>query len=155
MHKTIAAVTDDLEKFHFNKAVARIRELSNQIDGLPNDDSDAAAWAYRFGIETVVVLLAPMTPHICEEMWSALGHSTMVVDTPWPSADDKMLEDDTVTIGVQVNGKLRGTIDVAVDADKETTEALALALENVQSAIADKTIKKVIVVPKRIVNIVA
>lgn len=153
VHKTIAAVTDDLEKFHFNKAVARIRELSNALDALKESDK-GAAWALLFGSETVTLLIGPMMPHLAEEMWHTLGHDTPVAESAWPVADPSMLVDDQVTVGVQVNGKLRGTIMVAKDAANDLVQEQALALETVQSFIAGKDIRKVIVVPNRIVNVV-
>ena len=152
-HKTIAAVTDDLEKFHFNKAVARIRELSNAVETLRADQS-GADWVLRFASETITSLIGPLMPHLAEEMWSALGHTTFLANTAWPVADSLMLVEDTVTVAVQVNGKLRGTLEVAKDASKESMEHSALMLENVRSFIGDKEVRKVIVVPNKIVNVV-
>lgn len=153
VHKTVAAVTADLEKFHFNKAVARVRELSNAVETLIESDP-GAAWALRFTSETLAVLAGPLMPHLAEEMWAALGHDTLIADTPWPEADESMLVEDTITVAVQVNGKLRGTLEIAKDADKETVEQSALMLDNVQSFIAGKEVRKVIVVPNKIVNVV-
>ena len=153
VHKTIATVTDDLERFHFNKAVARIRELSNAVEGM-NGNDDGAAWVLRFASETIAILIGPLMPHLAEEIWQTLGHDVLVVDAPWPAADPAMLVEDTITVAVQVNGKLRGTIEIAKDADKETVEQTALMLDNVKSFIADKEVRKVIVVPNKIVNVV-
>lgn len=153
-HRSIAAVTDDLEKLHFNRAIARIRELSNAVLGLSGDDA-GSVWARRFGMEAVVRLLNPMAPHITEELWQILGHQTALVATAWPEAEAAMLVDDSVTLAVQVNGKVRAKIDVARDAESSQVEAIALAEENVQRALGDKQPRKVIVVPNRIVNIVA
>jgi leucyl-tRNA synthetase len=153
VHKTVSAVTDDLEKFHFNKAVARIRELSNAVEDM-NGSDDGAPWVLRFASETLSILVGPLMPHLAEEMWQALGHQTLVADTPWPIADAGMLVEDTITIAVQVNGKLRGTLEIAKDADKETVEQSALMLDNVQSFIAGKEVRKIIVVPDKIVNVV-
>ena len=153
VHKTIQAVSDDLERFHFNKAVARIRELSNALEGL-DKNAPGASWVMRFGIETVSLLIGPMMPHLAEEMWRTLGYETLVAETAWPVADTSMLSDETVTIGVQINGKLRGTIDIAKDADQDAVKEAALTLDNVQSFIGDKEVRKVIVVPNRIVNVV-
>jgi len=152
-HATIAAVTEDLNKLRFNTAVAKLRELTNQLGNMKGDAKGSAA-AYKFALESLLQLLAPMTPHIAEEIWQAIGHGTPLVETNWPVADPKWLVDDTVTLAVQVNGKLRGTIDVAVDAPKDEIEALALALPSVQNQLGDRTPKKIIVVPKKIVNIV-
>jgi len=153
VHKTIHGVTDDLEKFRFNRAVARIREMSNLIGELQGDGADLA-WARRRGLETLVQLIGPMMPHLAEELWQRLGHDTLLADTAWPAADLALLVEDTITIGVQVNGKLRGTVDLPRDADRETAESLALALDGVQRAMAGKTARKVIVVPNKIVNVV-
>lgn len=152
-HKTIAAVTKDIEAFHFNKAVARVRELSNGIEGTDLDDK-GTAWAFAFSAKTVVLLIAPMMPHLAEELWSKMGGKGLVADAPWPKADPDLLVEDSVTIAVQVNGKVRGTIDVAKDAAEDSVREQALAVENVTSFIGDKEIRKVIVVPNRIVNIV-
>ena len=152
-HRTIDAVTGDLGRFHFNKAVARIRELTNALEDFKDDTPDAAA-VRRFGWETAVHLLAPMMPHLSEELWRGLGHETLVVDQPWPEADASMLSLETVEVGVQVNGKMRGTVALAPDADEATATALALELETVKAAMDGKDARKVIYVPNRIVNVV-
>jgi leucyl-tRNA synthetase len=152
-HKTIFAVTKDIEGFHFNKAVARVRELSNAIEGTEKSD-DGSTWAFKFGAKTVVQLIAPMMPHLAEELWSKMGGEGLVANTPWPIADPALLVEDTITIAVQVNGKVRGTIDVAKDAAEDSVREQALSLDNVASFIGDKDVRKVIVVPNRIVNIV-
>jgi len=153
VHKTIAAVGEDFEAFRFNRAVARIRELINFISGLEGD-SEAAGWVRRQGFEAATLLIAPVMPHFAEELWKALGHEQLVALTPWPEADPAYLSDDTVTIAVQVNGKLRGTVDLPVDVDKEVAEAEALALENVQRATSGALPRKVIVVPNKVINVV-
>jgi len=154
IHKTIAAVTDDLEKFHFNRAIARVRELTNVLGELAGGNGEHGE-TRRDGLETVVRLIAPMMPHLAEELWRALGHETLVVDMPWPEADEALLVDEKVTMAVQVNGKLRGTIELPRDAAREEVEAAALALPKVAAATAGKEVRKVIVVPNRIVNVVA
>ena len=153
IHKTVAGLSEDLERFHFNKAVARIRELSNTLETLEAEQA-GADWVLRFGLETLICMIGPMTPHIAEEAWNYLGHQTLLADTPWPKADERLLVDETVTVGVQVNGKLRGTIELAVDCPKDQAEKLALALPNIASALDGNPPKKVIVVPNRIVNVV-
>ncbi|MGH6660117.1 MAG: leucine--tRNA ligase [Rhodospirillales bacterium] len=152
-HKTIAGVSDDLDRFHFNKAIARIRELTNQLDGLDPKDP-GAGWALRFGLETAVRLFGPMMPHLTGELWHSLGHETFLADEPWPVVDAAQLVEENVTIAVQVNGKLRGTLDLPKDSDRETAETAALALGNVVAAIGGKPVRKVIVVPNRIINVV-
>jgi len=153
IHKTVHAVSSDLDKFHFNKAVARIRELTNEIDGLDKGEA-GADWVLREGLETIVRLIGPMMPHLGEELWQQLGHQTLLADMAWPEAEERLLVDDTVTIAVQVNGKLRGTLELAKDCDQDEAQKAALELETVMSAIAGKALRKVIVIPNRIVNIV-
>jgi leucyl-tRNA synthetase len=152
-HKTIHHVTDDLERFHFNRAVARIRELSNALEDFDAAGADAA-WARRFGYETLVTLIGPMMPHLAESLWQALGGDGLLVDRPWPVADGRLVIDDTVTVAVQINGKLRGTIDLPRDADKASAEAAALVQPDVMKYMEGRAPKKVIVVPNRIVNVV-
>ena len=153
IHRTIVAVSDDLDKFHFNRAVARIRELTNELEDL-SPEEEGADWVMRQGLETAVCLIGPMMPHLAEELWHSLGHQTLLADTPWPEAEADQLVEKNVTVAVQVNGKLRGTLDLPKDSDDQTAETGALALENVSAAIAGKPIRKVIIVPNRIINVV-
>ncbi|UYN94893.1 MAG: leucine--tRNA ligase [Enhydrobacter sp.] len=152
-HKTIAGVSMDIEAFHFNKAVARLYELANTIGGFEAADAPAK-WASREALEIFVRLIGPMTPHLAEELWQALGHKTLLADAPWPVAEPALLIDDTVTIAVQANGKLRATIQLAKDAPKDMAERTALALPEIVRALDGKAPKRVIVVPNRIVNVV-
>ena len=151
VHKTIATVTEDLEQFRFNRGVARIRELSNHLE-------DVAATAepaeLREALEALVGLLAPMMPHLAEELWRALGHDTLLVDRAWPAADAALTRDDVVTVAVQVNGKLRATLDLPRDLSQDEAAAAALACPAVQRALDGKPVRKVIVVPNRIINVV-
>ncbi len=153
-HKTIAAVTDDLDKFRFNRAVARIRELTNALDELPADERGAAE-VFREGLETLARLLGPMMPHFAEEMWLTLGGAGLLADQRWPEADPELTRDEQVTIAVQVNGKLRATIDIARDTERAGVESAALGLPQVLRWLEGRPPRKVIVVPNRIVNIVA
>ena len=153
IHRTIVAVSDDLDKFHFNRAVARIRELTNELEDL-SPEEEGADWVMRQGLEIAVCLIGPMMPHLAEELWHSLGHQTLLADTPWPEAEADQLVEKNVTVAVQVNGKLRGTLDLPKDSDDQTAETGALALENVSAAIAGKPIRKVIIVPNRIINVV-
>ena len=152
-HMTIAGFDEDIERFRFNRCVAALYTLTNTITDLKGD-SPSEQWARRFGLETLAQLLAPIAPHTAEEMWQNLGHDTMLATLPWPRADQEWLVQDTITLPVQVNGKLRGNIDVSTDAPKEDVEKMALALPAVQKILEDSTLKKVIVVPNRIVNVV-
>jgi len=146
-------VSADIEAFHFNKAVARLYELANAIGGIEAGDP-ATKWALREALEIFVRLIGPMTPHLAEELWQALGHKTLLADAQWPAAEDALLVDDTVTVAVQLNGKLRGTLQLDKDAPKETAEKAALGLAEIVRALDGKTPKRVIVVPNRIVNVV-
>lgn len=152
-NKTIDDVSGDFEAFRFNRAVARVRELTNALAALPGDAPDRA-WCRRFGFEVAVAMIGPVMPHLAEELWSQLGHERLLADTPWPVADSAYLTVETVTIAVQVNGKLRGTIEVAPDIEKADAEAMALALENVQNATGGAAPRKVIVVPNKVINVV-
>jgi leucyl-tRNA synthetase len=152
-HKTIAAVTDDIEKFGFNRAVARIRELSNAITAF-DATAEGGAWALREALETLVQLLGPMMPHLAEELWAELGHDRMLAEQPWPEADAALTVDESVTVAVQVNGKLRATLRLAVDTDRAEAESQALADPAVIAAVGGKPVRKVVVVPNRVVNVV-
>ncbi|RMD47965.1 MAG: leucine--tRNA ligase, partial [Alphaproteobacteria bacterium] len=149
-HRTIAGVTADIEGFAFNKAVARLYEFTNTIAR-----SRAGAEARRRAMRTLAQLMMPMTPHIAEEVWELLGGEGLVSRAPWPEADPAMLEEETIVLPVQVNGKRRAEIRVPRDLPREEIEARALAEEAVQRILAGKTPRKVIVVPGRIVNVVA
>ena len=149
-HKAIAAVTEHLEHLRFNSAVAQLYTLANAIGAADK----AGPSARREALEVIVLLCAPMMPHLAESCWQALGHTNLVAETAWPKYDPALTASDNVTIAIQVNGKRRGEITMAKDADSKTVEAEALAQEGVARALEGKTPKKVIVVPNRIVNIV-
>ena len=152
-HKAIAAVTDDVERFRFNRAVARLYELSNAVADF-EAESSAERWALREAFEVLVRLIGPMTPHLAEELWQRLGHQTLLVDEPWPTADAALLVDETVTLAVQVNGKLRATITLPRDAEDDAAQDQALAEPAVQRAMGDRAARKVIIVKNRVVNVV-
>ena len=155
-HRTIAAVTDDLSNLRFNRAIARLYELSNAIGaGLQKSDRTAGEIAaLREAAEALVLLFAPMMPHLAEECWKVLGHATPVIDTPWPKADAVLTIVDEVTMAIQINGKRRDEITVPKGATKELLEPKVLALDAVIRALDGKPVTKFIVVPDRIVNIV-
>jgi leucyl-tRNA synthetase len=153
-HQTIAKIGDDIGRRNsFNTAVAASMELLNAVNRF-DDDSDQGRAVVREALEAVVLMLSPMTPHICHALWNALGHETAVVDEPWPAFDESALERDTIELVVQVNGKLRGRVSVPADAGRDDIEAIAIADDNVQRFVDGKDIRKVIVVPGRLVNIV-
>ena len=156
VHKTIAQVGDDLDRFAFNKAVARVRELTNALGelGSPAPDSDSG-WVLREGLEVTARLIGPMLPHLAEEMWSLLGRDGLIATTAWPEADPALLVEDSVTVAVQVNGKLRATITLPKNAEPALAERTALEQPGVVAALAGKPPRKVVVVPNRIVNVVA
>ena len=157
IHRTIAAVTDDLDKFRFNRAVARIRELTNAIEELSPASFAAApaAAVLREALETLARLLGPMMPHLAEEMWETLDGTGLLAEQPWPVADPELTREKQVTIAVQVNGKLRGTLEFPRDSDSGLVENAALQLPQVARWLDGRPPRKVIVVPNRIVSIVA
>ena len=128
-------------------------ELLNAI-GKFDDRSDAGRAVVQEALSAIVAMLSPIVPHICHALWEQLGHTEALIYTAWPVVDEAALEQDSLELVVQVNGKLRGRIEVAVDAARDTIEASALADENVQRFIGDKEVRKVIVVPGRLVNVV-
>ncbi len=149
VHRAIAAVTADIDRLQFNKAVARIYELVGILE------RSAPGPSRRAGVIACVLLVAPMVPHLAEEAWALLGQAGLVCDAAWPVADPALLVDDEVTIAVQVNGKLKGDFTAAKGSDKAALEAAALALPAVVRTLDGATPRKIIVVPDRLVNIVA
>ncbi|GJL95349.1 MAG: leucine--tRNA ligase [Hyphococcus sp.] len=150
-HGAIDGVTGDIDHFRFNKAIARIYEFLNALKKAPK----ASNWARAEALSALTRLIAPFTPHLAEECWETLGGDGLACEAPWPKADPAFLAKDELVIGVQVNGKRRAEITVGANDDKETVENAALSDEGVQRHIDGKTIRKVVVVPGRIVNIVA
>jgi len=142
-------VTEEIERLHFNKAVARLYELTTAIE------KSAPSAARREAVATLVQLVAPMTPHLAEEAWVHLGQPGLVADAAWPVADAALLVEDSVTVAVQVNGKLRDTVELPKGLAREAVEAQVLSLDKIQRALDGKAPKKVIVVPDRLVNLVA
>jgi leucyl-tRNA synthetase len=149
LHQTIAAVGANIEALAFNKAVANIYELANAIEKAPPSRSRTAA------TETLLLLVSPMVPHVAEEAWSVSGKPELIADAVWPEADPALLIEDEVTIAVQVNGKLRDTLTVPKGAPRETLQEMALSSEKVVKILEGKSPRKVIVVPDRLVNLVA
>jgi leucyl-tRNA synthetase len=155
LHETIQKVGDDYGRRHsFNTAIAAQMELLNHV-GKFDDMSEQGRAVRHEALQVMVLLLNPVTPHVCHALWQALGHpETLLEDLPFPRADRAALERDSVTLAVQVNGKLRGTIEMAPDAPRESIEAAAQAEPGVARFIAGQVVRKVIVVPGKIVNIV-
>ncbi|MBB05397.1 MAG: leucine--tRNA ligase [Pseudooceanicola sp.] len=149
MHKAIKDVTLGVDSFGFNASIAKLYGFTNTIA-----KSRAGAQAKRTALKSLAQLMAPMTPHLAEEIWATLGGEGLIAEAPWPVADDAMLVEDTITMPIQVNGKRRGEITVPKDMDKAEVEKLALAHENVARTLEGAQPKKVIVVPGRIVNVV-
>ena len=153
-HQTIGKVSDDVgRRYTFNTAVAASMELLNATNKLA-DDSDQGRAVVGESLNAVVLMLSPIVPHICHELWAVMGHDTVPVNEQWPDVDESALTQDSVELVVQVNGKLRGRISVAADASKDDVERAAMEDGNVQRFVEGQAIRKVIVVPGRLVNIV-
>ncbi|MDW5376773.1 leucine--tRNA ligase [Halomonas sp. HP20-15] len=158
-HETIKKASDDIgRRTTFNTAIAAVMELTNALGRFHSESGYASPQSLavaREAVEACVLLLAPITPHACHALWQALGHREPAIDARWPELDERALVKDSLELAVQVNGKLRARIEIAPDTAKDAVEAAALANENVQRHIEGKTLRKVIVVPGKLVNIVA
>ncbi len=158
-HRALARVSEDVEKLRFNVAIAHIYEFANSFQAsLAEVETEPTAdyrWAAREAIDILVRLFHPMMPHLAEECWHALGHKTLVACEPWPELETNLLVEDSITLPIQINGKKRGDVTVARNAPNSEVETAVLALDWVKRALAGKPPKKVIVVPQRIVNVVA
>ncbi|HEV7903761.1 MAG TPA: class I tRNA ligase family protein, partial [Pyrinomonadaceae bacterium] len=158
-HQTIARITQDFSELHFNTSIAALMELLNALgdfDAAPESASAADKFAVREALEALVLMLAPFTPHVAEELWEALGHAggLLASDALWPVADAELARKEALEIPVQINGKLRGRIHATPDTSEDELRAAALADEKVRAFIEGRQIVKVIVVPQRLVNIV-
>jgi leucyl-tRNA synthetase len=154
-HQTLAKVADDVGRRHtFNTAIAAVMELLNALGKFPQQSPQDRS-VQQEGLQIAVLSLSPIIPHVTHALWKALGGEAALIDEPWPEPDAEALRSSTVQMVVQVNGKLRGHISVAVDADEATIRAAALAEPNAQKFIAAGTVRKVIIVPGKLVNIVA
>ncbi len=158
-HRTLAHVSEDMERLHFNVGVAHIYEFANafqaSLSGLESEPTADYRWAVREAADILVRLFHPMMPHLAEECWAALGHKTLVSSEAWPRLEADLLVEDTITLPVQINGKKRADVTIARDARSAEIETAVLALDAVKRALGGKPPKKVIVVPQRIVNVVA
>lgn len=154
-HETIAKVSDDFGRRQtFNTAIAAVMELCNELAKLSGQTGQNLA-VEREVLESAVLMLAPIAPHMCHQLWNELGHDSAVIDSSWPTVDESALVRSSITMVVQVNGKVRQRIEVDSSAAKEEIEALAQQQENVKRFVEDKTVRKIIVVPGKLVNIVA
>jgi leucyl-tRNA synthetase len=154
LHHTIAKVSDDLGRRHtFNTAIAAVMELMNTLTKIYGSDKESRGLIQEV-LENIVLLLSPIVPHICHTLWRELRPGTELLDQPWPQADEKVLVQDEIEMVVQVNGKLRGQIRVVKEAEREAIERIALDNEQIQKFVAGHTIKNIVVVPGRLVNIV-
>ena len=149
LHRTIAGVGEAIEGLQFNKAIAQLYELTSAIEKARPSATRAEA------VRVLNLLIAPMAPHLAEEAWATVGGEGLVADAPWPSFDAALLVEEQVTLAIQVNGKLRDTVTAPRGLERAAAEALALASTNVQRQLAGNTPRKIIVVPDRLVNIVA
>ncbi|MNN28914.1 Leucine--tRNA ligase [compost metagenome] len=155
IHLAIRQASQDIGQHHkFNTAIAQVMTLMNVLEKAPQGEAQDRALLQE-GLEAVALLLAPITPHISHALWQQLGHAEAIIDATWPQVDEAALVQDSLTLVVQVNGKLRGEIQVAASASREDVEAAARANENVLRFTEGTTIRKVIVVPGKLVNIVA
>lgn len=161
VHKTIARVTDDAERrMQLNTAIAAIMELINALyafeshQGAAKDLSEDELGVLGFAVRTLLQLLSPFAPHLADELWERLGHDRLLEDVSWPEADAALLVEDTITLAVQVKGKLRGTLEIAADASQEDIEAGAMALPKVAKYLGDNPPRRVIYVKGRLVNII-
>lgn len=157
-HQTIRKVTIDIEdRFHFNTAISAVMELINAVYQIshPAKEDKIALAVIREALESAVILLTPIVPHITEELWQMLGHKTLASEVNWPVYDKTIASEEEITIVLQINGKLRSRITVAVDEDEESIKSAALADEKIAALIKGMTVRKVIYVPKKLVNIVA
>ncbi len=153
VHAAMREVSKEIEAFGLNRYVARLRELVNALSDLSPQEVNSAI--LREALETFLLLLSPVMPHIAEEIWSRLGRQTLIAETAWPQFDPSLVQKETVTLAIQVNGKLRATLDVAVHMPEDKVKEEALSQPNVTRALEGLTPRKVIVIPNKVVNIVA
>ena len=152
-HKTIKRVTEDISHFRFNTALAALMEMNNVLVKQQNEPV-ARTGAYRKALETLMQMLAPMAPHITEELWHQTGHTESIHTTDWPVYDEAMTQDSTFTLVIQVNGKVRERIEVPTSISEDEARKMALTNEKVAPFIGESTVQKVIYIPGRLVNIV-
>jgi leucyl-tRNA synthetase len=160
VHGHLLRIQDHIERLRFNTAIADIRKMTNALSSTiaaisdPDQITPDMRAAYREALNYVIRMFAPMMPHLAEECWADTGHDGLVSEAGWPEADPALAAEDRITLPVQVNGKKRGELEIAVDASNATIEREALELDVVARELNGRTPKKVIIVPKRIVNVV-
>jgi leucyl-tRNA synthetase len=160
VHMSLITLEDDIERLRFNRAVAQVHDLANKLSAAigavetTKIGQDIRA-AFREAADILVMMIAPMMPHLAEECWAALGHADMAAEAGWPVADRALVVEDTIALPVQVNGRKRADLVVARDAGRAAIEAAAVALEPVRRALDGRPVKKIIIVPQRIVNVVS
>ncbi|GAO97388.1 leucine--tRNA ligase [Caedimonas varicaedens] len=152
-HQTIAAASKDLDVFHLNRYVARLREFTNFLDDISQPEDYQPA-VLREAIESLLILLHPTCPHLTEELWQKLGHDSFLTLHSWPVADAMLIQAESITLAIQINGKLRSTLDVATDLSQDEIQEKTLRLEIVRKALEEKQLKKIIIVPNKVVNLV-
>jgi leucyl-tRNA synthetase len=158
-HAALIKVEEDIERLRFNRAIAQVHDLANKLSAAVGAiESEEVGLdlrcAFREAADILALTFAPMMPHLAEECWARLGHAGLVAEADWPVADRALVVEDTIALPVQVNGKKRGDLIIARDAEVAAIEAAALALDQVQRAIEGRAVKKIIIVPQRIVNVV-
>jgi leucyl-tRNA synthetase len=155
VHRTIDTVAHDIERLRFNRAVAHLYELTNVLTGAAERQGQPDfGWALREAAEALILMMAPMMPHLAEECWQALGHLSLAAEATWPEVEPDLLQADTVLMPVQVNGRKRAELTISVGASNAEVERAALALEPVQRFLEGRPPRKVVIVPNRIVNVV-
>jgi leucyl-tRNA synthetase len=155
-HKTIKKVTEDIERFHFNTAISAVMELVNEIyvSEIKDSTDESSKRVMREAIETAVVLLSPFVPHFSEELWKDLGNRESIIKTSWPNYDREAILEEEILIVIQVNGKLRDRMTIPASYGEGEVKAWAFKSERIQKLIEGKVIKRVILVPQKLVNIV-
>jgi len=155
-HSTIKKVTQDIERFHFNTAIASLMEFSSALYGWTQEDNKDERWRVTFseGLEMLIHLLSPFAPFVCEEMWDRLGKGRSIYFESWPKWEEELLQTERIVLPIQVNGKVRGTVEVSAEASEEEIKEEVLKLERVRKYLEGKQLKRFIVVPKRLISIV-
>jgi leucyl-tRNA synthetase len=159
VHMSLIKVEEDIERLRFNRAVAQIHDLANKLSAAIGAIENENLWpdmraAFREAADIMVLMMAPMMPHLAEECWAALGQADLAAEAAWPAADRALVVEDTIALPVQVNGRKRADLVIARDAGSAAIEAAALELEPVRRALDGRPVKRIIIVPQRIVNVV-